>query len=48
MDKNNADGKGACYWDGFNNRGEEVASGVYFYQIKAGSFVSTKKAVVLK
>lgn len=35
-------------WYGDNDAGEEVASGVYFYQIKAGDFVSTKKMVVLK
>ena len=38
----------AAYWDGHNNEGEEVASGVYFYQLKAGDKVFTKKMVVLK
>lgn len=38
----------AAYWDGRNEEGNEVASGVYFYQIQAGSYVSTKKMVVLK
>jgi len=38
----------AAYWDGRNELGEQVASGVYFYQIKAGDFVSTKKFVMLK
>jgi len=28
--------------------GENLSSGVYFYQIKAKSFVSTKKLVLLK
>jgi len=38
----------AAYWDGKNNNGTLVASGVYFYQIKAGNFSSIKKMVVLK
>ena len=28
----------AAYWDGRNIRNEQVASGVYFYQIQAGAF----------
>ena len=35
-------------WYGDNEVGQEIASGVYFYQIQAGDFVSTKKMVVLK
>ena len=38
----------AAYWDGKNPAGEAVASGVYFYQIKAGKFVSVKRLIVLK
>jgi flagellar hook assembly protein FlgD len=38
----------AAYWDGLNDEGEEVASGVYFYRLQAGDKVSTKKMVVLK
>lgn len=38
----------AAYWDGRNEDGEQVSSGVYFYQIKAGDFVATKKFVMLK
>jgi hypothetical protein len=38
----------AAYWNGRNEVGERVASGVYIYHIKAGSFYSSKKMVVLK
>ena len=33
-------------WDGKNEMGESVASGVYFCSIKAGNFTATKKMVV--
>jgi hypothetical protein len=35
-------------WDGTNDTGETVASGVYFYQIRTPSFVSQKKLAVLR
>lgn len=38
----------AVYWDGRNESGEYVASGVYFYTIKAGDFTSTRKMVINK
>jgi hypothetical protein len=38
----------AGYWDGKNEAGENVVSGVYFYTIKAGEFISTRKMVILK
>ncbi len=38
----------AAYWDGRNDLGERVVSGVYFYQIRAGDFQSTRKMIVLK
>jgi hypothetical protein len=38
----------AAYWDGRNDMGDGVATGVYFYRIEAGEFSATKKMVILK
>ena len=38
----------AAYWDGNNDEGEAVGSGVYFYQLHAGDFSTTRKMVVAK
>ncbi len=38
----------AAYWNGKNEAGEQVSSGVYFYTIQAGDFTATKKMVVAK
>ncbi|RKY04073.1 hypothetical protein DRP77_04825 [Candidatus Poribacteria bacterium] len=38
----------AAYWDGRNEQGERVSSGVYVYQLIAGRKVISRKMVVLK
>ena len=38
----------AVYWDGKNEVGESVASGVYFYTLAAGDFTATRKMLIRK
>ncbi len=38
----------AAYWDGKNTLAENVASGVYFYQLTTPSFQQTRRLVILK
>ena len=38
----------AAYWDGRNTFGESVASGVYFYQLRAGDYTALRRMVILK
>ena len=38
----------AAYWDGKNEVGESVASGVYFYTLTAGDFTATRKMLIRK
>jgi hypothetical protein len=38
----------AVYWDGRDNVGEKVASGMYFYMLKAGEFTSTRRMVIIQ
>ena len=38
----------AAYWDGKNEVGEPVASGVYFYTLTAGDFIGTGKMLIVK
>ena len=38
----------AVYWDGRNQLGESVASGLYFYTLTAGEFTATRRMLILK
>jgi len=41
-------GAHTLYWDGTDYAGNTVASGIYFYELKASDFVSVRKMVLLK
>ena len=38
----------AAYWDGRNQGGEFVTSGLYFYTFKAGDYTATRKMLIRK
>ena len=38
----------AAYWDGKNESGERVASGIYFYTLQTPEFSATRRMVILK
>ena len=38
----------AAHWDGKNEFGEKVASGLYFYTLTAGDFTATRKMLIRK
>ena len=50
---NKFDGRGdpgvtTVVWDGTNMNGADVASGIYFYRVKAGAYSATRKMILLK
>jgi len=38
----------SAYWDGKNENGESVASGIYFYTLTTGDFSATRKMLIRK
>jgi hypothetical protein len=41
-------GRYSIRWDGMSENGTRVATGVYFYRLLAGDYISTKKMVMMK
>lgn len=48
VDEEKAPGNYKIIWDGKDNSGKEVASGIYFYQLRTADYTSSKKMVLLK
>ena len=48
VDKSQGPGTYNVNWDGSDDRGRQISSGVYFYRLVANDYVSTRKMVVLK
>jgi len=48
IDKDMEAGQHKVIWDGKNQKGETVASGIYFYRLEAGDYVSVKKMGLVK
>lgn len=47
-DEQQSTGYHLAIWDGRNKNGQPVASGIYIYQLHAGSFSMTKKMIMVK
>ncbi len=47
-DRERPAGTYSIVWNGMNDRGEAVASGVYFYRLETDDFVETRKMVLMK
>jgi len=41
-------GRHSVFWDGMDETGRKVASGVYFYRMESGDFSRSRKMVLLK
>ncbi len=48
IDEHRGPGSHSAQWNGRNDYGESVSSGVYFYRVTAGKFSSIRKMVLLK
>ena len=48
VDEYQTAGSKTVHWDGKDESGSEVASGIYFYRLDAGRYIETKKMVLMK
>lgn len=48
VNENLAAGDHTVVWNGLNEQGEKVSSGIYFYRIKTDDYVQSRKMILLK
>ncbi|MFH0931020.1 MAG: S8 family serine peptidase [Candidatus Zixiibacteriota bacterium] len=48
VDENKLPGRYEVIWDGKDEKGKEVSSGIYFYRLEIGGYKKTEKMVLLK
>jgi len=48
VDANEAAGAKQVTWNGANDAGTKVASGIYVYRLEAGNFTATRKLLLMK
>jgi len=48
IDGERAAGNFSITWEGLDSHGQPTAAGIYFYRLRAGDFIDTKKMILLK
>ncbi len=48
VDSEQPAGRYSVQWDGLNDSGARVSTGVYFYELRAGKFLQTRKLLLVK
>ena len=48
VDQYQTAGLKSVIWDGKDEQGKEVTSGIYFYKMEAGDFTQSKRMVLVK